>query len=322
MRIRTVKPSFWTSETIALLSEHGALLALALINYADDEGYFSANVALIKAALFPIRESFTAEALAKEMASLVQIQYIELRKASDGRSYGRIVNFSAHQVINKAKPSRIAPIWEQSETVKSPKKDESRSDTGSIPDDSRGNGRKGMEGEGNGTEVKTSSSCPESSTPDLLLVDPDPGKNAEGLRFAHWFLATLQGFAPCAVKVDTRTLDDILDLPHQGYAKSVIRPDGKSRKQAATDLGKKLDGWVDVYDKLIRLDRRKPGEISAVCKWARGHKFWGQNFLSPAKLRENDDGIKLYDRLLLKMQTPEAASLPDNDGIKKEPEKW
>ncbi|GAB0505006.1 hypothetical protein KU15F69_18860 [Escherichia coli] len=55
-RIRTIKPEFWTDEDMAELSEPACLLAIGLLNYADDEGYFNANPKLIKAAVFPIRE--------------------------------------------------------------------------------------------------------------------------------------------------------------------------------------------------------------------------------------------------------------------------
>ena len=55
-RIRTIKPEFWTDEDLSEVSEAACLLAIGLLNYADDEGYFNANPKLVKAAVFPIRE--------------------------------------------------------------------------------------------------------------------------------------------------------------------------------------------------------------------------------------------------------------------------
>ncbi|HBS0572930.1 TPA: DnaT-like ssDNA-binding domain-containing protein, partial [Klebsiella pneumoniae] len=46
-RIRTIKPEFWTDEDMAEVSEPACLLAIGLLNYADDEGYFNANPKLI-----------------------------------------------------------------------------------------------------------------------------------------------------------------------------------------------------------------------------------------------------------------------------------
>ena len=55
-RIRTIKPEFWTDEDMAALDPYTRLLAIGLLNYADDEGYFNANPALVKAAVFPLDE--------------------------------------------------------------------------------------------------------------------------------------------------------------------------------------------------------------------------------------------------------------------------
>jgi hypothetical protein len=39
-RIRTIKPEFWRSEDLCSLPEATHMLAAALLNYADDEGFF------------------------------------------------------------------------------------------------------------------------------------------------------------------------------------------------------------------------------------------------------------------------------------------
>jgi len=95
-RIRTIKPEFWTDEDMADLSEPACLLAIGLLNYADDEGFFNANPKLIKAAVFPIREpSVPIPVLIRELST------------SDGKQFGLITNFLKHQVVNKAKESKI-----------------------------------------------------------------------------------------------------------------------------------------------------------------------------------------------------------------------
>lgn len=55
-RIRSVKPEMWQDEELAGVSECALLLAVSLLNHADDEGYFPAHEGLIKAACFPLRE--------------------------------------------------------------------------------------------------------------------------------------------------------------------------------------------------------------------------------------------------------------------------
>jgi len=48
-RIRSIKPDLWKHEGMSALSEPACLLALALLNYSDDDGYFNANHGLIRA---------------------------------------------------------------------------------------------------------------------------------------------------------------------------------------------------------------------------------------------------------------------------------
>ncbi|WP_213322377.1 DnaT-like ssDNA-binding domain-containing protein [Klebsiella aerogenes] len=107
-RIRTIKPEFWLNEELSLISESACLLAIGLMNYSDDEGFFNANPLLIKAAVFPIREtSGTVPVLLQE---LYKCGYIDLFLGNDGKKYGKIVNFGKHQVINKPKPSKIKEL--------------------------------------------------------------------------------------------------------------------------------------------------------------------------------------------------------------------
>lgn len=108
MRIRTIKPEFWSDEDLITVSDKARLLAIALLNYADDEGYFRANPKLIRAALFPLSPSVKSTVLLRELSS---IGYIELCTGTDGKQYGRLPTFLIHQVINKSKPSRIKGLW-------------------------------------------------------------------------------------------------------------------------------------------------------------------------------------------------------------------
>lgn len=104
-RIRTIKPEFWTDEDMAEVSEAACLLAIGLLNYADDEGYFNANPKLIKAAVFPIREpSVTIPVMLRELSNH---GYLCMFSTSDNRHFGLIQNFAKHQVVNKPRPSKI-----------------------------------------------------------------------------------------------------------------------------------------------------------------------------------------------------------------------
>ena len=67
--------------------------------------------------------------------------------------------------------------------------------------------------------------------------------------------------------------------------------------------------WAKCYDDMVKLDGRTPEQIAAVCKWARTHEFWAQNFLTPLKLRQRDRaGAMYFDRFLAGMN-PGAARM-------------
>jgi DNA replication protein DnaT len=107
-RIRTIKPEFWRDESLASVSSDACLLAIGLLNHCDDEGFFNANPKLVESDIFPLRElSNTTTVLIQE---LCEIGYIALYQGSDKKTYGHIVNFEKHQVINKKTTSKIKDL--------------------------------------------------------------------------------------------------------------------------------------------------------------------------------------------------------------------
>lgn len=107
-RIRTIKPGFWRHEELSELPEATHLLAAALLNYADDEGYFNANPKLIKAECCPLREPSVS--IHDSLTHLSRIGFIRLGTGSDGKRYGHIVTFIEHQRVNRAIDSKIKPL--------------------------------------------------------------------------------------------------------------------------------------------------------------------------------------------------------------------
>lgn len=158
MRIRTVKPDFWTHEIMAGLPEFTRLLALALLNYADDDGYFMASDKLIQGTLFPFLDD--SKKIPRAIQDLSRMGYLQLGFLPDGRKAGCIVNFTKHQRVDKPKPSSIkASMVFQ---------DESENDLVCIPDVSQEEWN-GMEEEretGKGKDL----SCPLADCGECLLI--------------------------------------------------------------------------------------------------------------------------------------------------------
>lgn len=128
-RIRTVKPEFFTHEELSELSAETHLFAAALLCYADDYGYFNANPKLIKAAIFPIRE--TSGTIPEMLRKLSGIGYVRLGITSEGKAVGQVITFADHQRVSHATPSRFSNLsikWEGSGIVPE--------DSGTIREDS------------------------------------------------------------------------------------------------------------------------------------------------------------------------------------------
>jgi hypothetical protein len=109
MRIRTVKPEFWTHPVMARLEPETQLLALALLNYADDEGYFRAEPELVRAACLPFSEGSVRTH--GGLTTLLKVGWIEVRNTGDSGMVGRIAKWQKHQRINRPSPSKLRAYW-------------------------------------------------------------------------------------------------------------------------------------------------------------------------------------------------------------------
>lgn len=167
-RIRTIKPEFWKHEDLSALPEMTHMLAAALLGYADDEGYFNANPALVKSECLPLRESSLRTQ--DSLNQLVEIGYIKVGKGDDGKRYGRIVKFDEHQRVNRPTPSKIKKIgiaWEHSST------NHEQLSEDSLPE-RKGTG-KGKEGNGE-KQARSSAEADDASA----QVQPDPSLTLVG----------------------------------------------------------------------------------------------------------------------------------------------
>lgn len=142
-RIRTIKPDFWKHEDLSEMPPETHMMAAALLNYADDEGYFNANPKLVKADCCPLREDSTN--VRRSLEQLYLIGYIDLGECEDGKRWGRVRKFCEHQRVDRPRDSKIKDLnieWESST------KNRRRIDEGSALE---GNG---MEGNGSNTSGK------------------------------------------------------------------------------------------------------------------------------------------------------------------------
>ena len=107
-RIRTIKPEFFTSLTLAKVSRPARLTFIGLWTYCDDEGRGRAEPRLIKAAVWPLDDDYAACDVEADLAELAAAGLIQ-RYTQDGAHYLAIRNWAEHQKIGHPTPSRLPP---------------------------------------------------------------------------------------------------------------------------------------------------------------------------------------------------------------------
>jgi hypothetical protein len=107
VRIRSIKPEFWTSESIARLPWSARLLFIALWSYVDDSGVGLDNEKLVVAAVFPLEEDprETLATVSRDLQTLAHEGRVA-RYAVEGKRYLSITGWSEHQKIDKPNRAR------------------------------------------------------------------------------------------------------------------------------------------------------------------------------------------------------------------------
>jgi len=147
LRIRTIKPEFWTSADIAALPDDThRLLFIGLWNYVDDEGRGVDDPRLIKAALFPLSDVIRPADIDAMLWRLPSV----FRYVSGNRRYLAISSWSQHQTISHPRPSK----YPDPDSGEASRKAPGMFQEGSGLEQGTGNREQGREqGTGNGLET-------------------------------------------------------------------------------------------------------------------------------------------------------------------------
>jgi len=258
MRIRTIKPEFWQNETIALLPEFTRLLAIALLNYADDYGYFMANHKLIHGNLFPFEDD--SEKIPRSIQDLSRVGYLELGIDSKGRSVARVVNFDKHQRVDKPKLSIIKPDF----TIQDQSKINPRSIQDASQEEGKGIGRE-MEKERKGINeiapapmIEKESDYPPKSDMHELMKRIN-GLHATWGKPSHWSNVEQHGLHGGVASQlreltedDWNTLREYLSKPEE---KAFWRPRSRSKfVETFPDVWQAVQRWQQAQPKTITRD--------------------------------------------------------------------
>lgn len=112
MRIRTIKPEFWTDEKVGDISITARLLFIALLNQSDDEGNLLCSLKQIKIHAFPY-DNFSNDQIVTWLMECVSQDLLRCY-VINGKSYLHITNFHKHQKINRPSPAQHPKFIESS----------------------------------------------------------------------------------------------------------------------------------------------------------------------------------------------------------------
>ena len=112
MRIRTIKPQYWNHPVLGTLDSFTKLLGIAILNLADDEGYFIGEAFFVRGQLFPYEKGL--HKVAKGLKLLEEKGYIALQDAPSFGMIGLVVNFKKHQKVNRPLPSTLKEYFQSS----------------------------------------------------------------------------------------------------------------------------------------------------------------------------------------------------------------
>jgi 5-methylcytosine-specific restriction endonuclease McrA len=104
MRIRTIKPEFWTDPFIVSIPHLARLVYISLFGVADDFGYIEDEPERIAMLVMPMEDPVDVfECLDLFVAS----NRLEVLVNDDGSKYLRLINFEKHQRVDRPTKSKI-----------------------------------------------------------------------------------------------------------------------------------------------------------------------------------------------------------------------
>jgi len=149
-RIRTIKPTFFTSLSIAPLSLAERLTFIGLWTHVDDDGRCIDDARLIRAAIWPLDDRTMAD-IERDLCTLRDASLIS-RYTVNERSYIAVCGWREHQVINRPVASKLPAPPIDSEPSRSAPRVVTEIH-GAITEDSHQEGN-GKEGKGTAREPR------------------------------------------------------------------------------------------------------------------------------------------------------------------------
>jgi hypothetical protein len=173
-RIRSIKPEFFTSLTIAELPLSARLTFIGLWTYVDDNGVGPADARLIRAAIWPLEEApDILQRTREDLQSLHAARLIALYEDS-GRPLVAVANWSEHQKVSHPRKNRFPRPEEVSDLCKEATPD----DLPSPPEDYQSPLETLRPEQGSGSREQGAGKKTPSPPPAASTSDPGPAFDA------------------------------------------------------------------------------------------------------------------------------------------------
>ncbi|GAA2803450.1 hypothetical protein [Streptomyces showdoensis] len=273
-RIRSIKPEFFTSLTIADLKLSTRLTFIGLWTYVDDNGVGLADPRLIRAAIWPLEEApDILQRTREDLQSLHTARLVTLYEAS-GKALIAVSNWSEHQkVSHPRKPRFPRPEQVQNDDPTPSDQDsfEPPEDSGDSPEDFQ-------------------------KTPEILRPEQGSGSRDQGAGKEEDAEPSASADTPPRADVEAvcRHLADVLERTGSK------RPSITDKWRTATRLMLDRDG-VSVEDAKHAID------------WAHANDFWQAHILTPMKLREKYDTLRRQASATQRRQKPAGPATAPRD---------
>lgn len=279
-RIRSIKPEYFASETIAALSLPARLTFIGLWTFADDAGRAADNAKLIKAAVWPLDDAVTAAEVAGHLDELAALGRI-CRYTADGKRYLHMTTWDEHQRVKNpserghpdcprsthggpdphgadqhvsTSANGLPPSYPRATPGQDPRARSRAAAEQGAGSREVGEGAGSREGEHEG-EPPPDADADDAVGRQAADDDPDPPE-AEVVSIADY---------------EARQLCE--QLADEIHAWSGERP----------PVGKR---WLTAARLLLTKDGYSADQVRYLIHWATGHEFWRSNILSMPKLRE------------------------------------
>lgn len=276
-RIRTIKPEFFTSLTIADLPLSARLTFIGLWTHVDDDGRCVDEPRLVRAAVWPLDDRTAADVDA-DIRALHDASLI-LRYQHAGRRYMAIANWTEHQRIDKPKPSKLPAPEESTPVPPSP-----GTNAPDKPPTSGNTDRPAQDATRPGIVQDTST-----THPGLIPVGKEQGtgkgkeQGKDSPPPSDAELPPAAG-AGTAQPSDSERRDDV-ELICSTLC-DAIAANGSKRP----NITKR---WRTEARLLLDKDGRTVDQVLTAIAWCQNDTFWRANVLSMPKLREKYDQLRL-----------------------------